>query len=342
MRRLGLLIIPAVWFSGCTAAMQDCYYEHSQKKRAWHAWSEYAACTPNCIDDADYRAGWKAGYYDVLMGNPGTPPLVPPKKYWAPSEKLHNCNNNRHQWYVGFQDGVNCAKRQPDTHFIELWMPPADCPVDSYCPTPEYTDAYLPPMVPMSEDFAPTPAATVESPADTPALEPVPEPEMSEPAPAPVPNSSPVPVEPAPKKGPYSPPAAGEQPAGDAGAAPAPEAAAGATFDLGTLEQFVPPSVTEEVQPVSQLQINSSPVNRQPEEFVFAPEVQPVPVERPDDQQSNLLKGRWDTYQSWAEGSGEAEAADDNSAWQLRWNGDRQTRQTPEQETLIRQTGTWN
>lgn len=321
MRQLGLICLCFTLLNGCTAKMQDCYYEHTQMKRAWHAWMDYSDCTPNCNKDADYRDGWKAGYYDVLVGNPGTPPLVPPKKYWKPSEITVSRDKNRHQWYVGFQDGANCAKQQPDTHYLKLWTPPEACPVPAHH---QHAAPFIPPAAPI-ESFqpAPTPSASpVEAvePAEVEALPateaaPLPMPAETSESPLTVPETTPAaPVEPATpsKPQPYLPEEKTPlpQPAGNASSA----AELPGLYDLGTLDSSRSGRVMAPVNPFA----NVMPVSvERPDEVVpvVVPAARPVVEPRngqADATKSEMLKGRWETYQNSTESSS-------GPQWQPRW-----------------------
>ena len=125
-----VLVAPLV---GCST-MNDLKYTMTQKHRTCSAWKCYQA-NSSCDFGCDYECGWKAGYYDVLTGGCGEPPVVAPKKYWEPGRIIAECDKGRHRWYVGFQDGAAAAKRCPDTHYLKLWMPPASCkPAFQACP----------------------------------------------------------------------------------------------------------------------------------------------------------------------------------------------------------------
>lgn len=108
--------------SGCTA-MSDCKYEMGQKIRTSQAWHEFDGCNDQCFT-CDYRDGWKKGYYDVLTGGDGRPPVVPPKKYWKPPVFTEHDPSRQNDWYTGYQDGVSCAKAQPDFHYVPTFMAP--------------------------------------------------------------------------------------------------------------------------------------------------------------------------------------------------------------------------
>jgi hypothetical protein len=108
--------------SGCTA-LSDCKYEAGQKIRTSQAWHEFDGCNEQCFT-SDYRDGWKRGYYDVLTGGDGRPPVVPPKKYWKPPVFTEHDPSRQDEWYTGYQDGASCAKAQPDFHYVPTFMAP--------------------------------------------------------------------------------------------------------------------------------------------------------------------------------------------------------------------------
>jgi len=115
---------------GC-ATISDCTYEAKQKVRTQKAWMHYDGCEDACYS-LPYRHGWKAGYYDVVTGGDGCPPMFAPERYSSPFKILHHCDEPRHDWYIGFQEGAMCAKQAPDTHYLKAWMPPPPmCPVSS-------------------------------------------------------------------------------------------------------------------------------------------------------------------------------------------------------------------
>ena len=108
--------------SGCTA-LSDCKYETGQKIRTSQAWHEFDGCNEQCFT-CDYRDGWKKGYYDVLTGGDGRPPVVPPKKYWKPPVFTEHDPSRQNDWFIGYQDGAACAKTQPDYHYVPTFMAP--------------------------------------------------------------------------------------------------------------------------------------------------------------------------------------------------------------------------
>ena len=110
---------------GCTA-ISDCKYEVSQKVRTSQAWHEFDGCQDECFT-CDYQSGWKAGYYDVITGGTGCPPVIAPKKYWKPPVVFEHDPCRRNDWYCGFQDGAACAKCQPDYHYLQTFMPASAC-----------------------------------------------------------------------------------------------------------------------------------------------------------------------------------------------------------------------
>lgn len=117
----------ALALPGCTA-ISDCKYEVDQKIRTYQAWHEFDGCNEECFS-IDYRCGWKAGYYDVITGGTGCPPVFAPKRYWHPPVLFEHDPTRRNEWYCGFQDGAACAKCTPDHHYLQTFLPgPACCP----------------------------------------------------------------------------------------------------------------------------------------------------------------------------------------------------------------------
>lgn len=115
-----VLILTAVSITGCTS-LCDAKYEMTQKIRTCKAWYEYDT---ECFVTGDYKHGWKAGYYDVITGGTGCPPVVAPSKYWTPPVFSQHDPSRRDDWYRGFQDGAACAKCEPELHYLQTFMPP--------------------------------------------------------------------------------------------------------------------------------------------------------------------------------------------------------------------------
>jgi hypothetical protein len=121
-RRVAALALAAS-ITGCTA-VSDCKYEVGQKIRTSQAWHEFDGCNDECFT-SDYRNGWKAGFYNVITGGDGRPPVIPPKKYWKPPVFVEHDPSRKDDWYAGFQDGACCGKSQPDHHFLPTFLPDA-------------------------------------------------------------------------------------------------------------------------------------------------------------------------------------------------------------------------
>jgi len=117
------LVLP---FTGC-ASLTDFQYEQTQRSRARTAWRDHGKGFSIAGYSKDYECGWKDGFYDVATGGKGCPPVVAPCKYWKPSQILEDCDRARNAYYNGFQDGVACALRYPQTHYLKLWTS-CECP----------------------------------------------------------------------------------------------------------------------------------------------------------------------------------------------------------------------
>ena len=142
---------------GC-ASLYDCEYEISQRWRSRCAYTKFKHTCDSKLS-ADYGCGWQAGYYDVITGGTGCPPIFAPKRFWKPCMVVGQCDQNRHQWYVGFQDGAACASQQPDSHYLKMWMPPCTT-CQTSCPTPSCRTISCPPSV----DVAPVEDIIIDEP----------------------------------------------------------------------------------------------------------------------------------------------------------------------------------
>jgi hypothetical protein len=145
MRLRGWILLTWVLvpLAGC-ASLTDFQYEQTQRSRARAAWHEHGVATMPSAYAHDYRTGWKDGFYDVVTGGKGCPPVVAPCHYWKPSQILEDRDQARHAYYSGFQDGVAAALQYPQTHYLPLWsscecpLPVCEnrcCPTTTCCPT---------------------------------------------------------------------------------------------------------------------------------------------------------------------------------------------------------------
>jgi len=112
-------------FSGC-ASLSDYHYEYTQRLRAR---TQYHECgNPQCSQyPRDYKKGWLDGFYDVSTGGPDCPPAIAPCEYWKPGQILEHCDNRRHAYYSGWQDGAARASQFPDTHYLKIFET-CECP----------------------------------------------------------------------------------------------------------------------------------------------------------------------------------------------------------------------
>ncbi|TWT68114.1 hypothetical protein [Crateriforma conspicua] len=113
------LVSCALLTTGC-ASLVDWKYEQTQMHRARAAYKHCGNPCGECYPH-DYRSGWIDGYYDTLTGGDGCPPSIAPARYWDPKQILEDCDNRRHAYYSGWQDGAAAASRCPDTHYLKVW-----------------------------------------------------------------------------------------------------------------------------------------------------------------------------------------------------------------------------
>lgn len=125
IHRVSWSLLALVALGGC-ASFNDCYYEKTQKARAY---KEYVNCgKPQCSEyPHDYKKGWIDGFYEVATGGSECPPAVAPAKYYEPKEILKYRDKKRHDYYSGWQDGAARATQFPDTHYLRIYET-SDCP----------------------------------------------------------------------------------------------------------------------------------------------------------------------------------------------------------------------
>ncbi|MDA8743873.1 hypothetical protein N9N28_04480 [Rubripirellula amarantea] len=173
---------------GC-AALNDAKYENTQKARAV---LEYHKCgKPECERyPHDYKLGWLDGFYTISTGGPNCPPAVAPQRYWNPKQVLDDCDNRRHAFYSGWQDGAARATQFPDTHHLRIFetcecpMPRCEMPCGTgacgpcganYLGASAYTDLiempYTETIIPSESELPVPPAPMIDGEADQSALE---------------------------------------------------------------------------------------------------------------------------------------------------------------------------
>jgi hypothetical protein len=105
MRLPILVILLSLSLNGC-ATIGDWHYGIVNIGRARVAWKKThrgVSCS------RDYRAGWRCGYFDVSTGADGTPPPVPPKKYWSTVYQNKLGEHAVQDWYCGYNAGAIAA-----------------------------------------------------------------------------------------------------------------------------------------------------------------------------------------------------------------------------------------
>ncbi len=119
IHRVSLGLLALMTLGGC-ASFNDCYYEKTQRVRAF---KEYVHCgRPECSEyPRDYRKGWIDGFFEVATGGSDCPPSVAPARYYKPKAILKYGDKKRHNYYSGWQDGAARASQFPDTHYLRIY-----------------------------------------------------------------------------------------------------------------------------------------------------------------------------------------------------------------------------
>lgn len=120
---IGLLALMTL--GGCASITDSCY----EKTQTVRAFKEYIKCgKPECSSyPHDYKCGWIDGFYEVATGGECCPPAVAPARYYKPEQILKHCDNKRHAYYSGWQDGASRASQFPDTHYLRIYET-CECP----------------------------------------------------------------------------------------------------------------------------------------------------------------------------------------------------------------------
>jgi hypothetical protein len=115
---LGLLIIAGCSSGGpggcgpCVCVECGCYCRRLDdlhtacvaRHCAWHALGSCGGAT------ADYRDGFTQAYVDIALGKTGSPPPIPPQRYWSVCFRSPWGGRRAEEWYAGYQDGVASAR----------------------------------------------------------------------------------------------------------------------------------------------------------------------------------------------------------------------------------------
>ena len=125
-------------------------------RMAEQAWVPFSGEHAECMLSEHFQGGFRDGYSEYLYaGGNGTPPGVPPRRYWNDDWQTPDGHRAIEQWYDGYRAGANMAILQGRRHvavvpsaqstMFPTWQPPQDC-----CPptvTRLQRDAMNPPLV---------------------------------------------------------------------------------------------------------------------------------------------------------------------------------------------------
>ncbi|MEM6979322.1 MAG: hypothetical protein AAF539_06595 [Planctomycetota bacterium] len=125
IRNIAGSLLALMTLGGC-AGIYDCCYEKTQTLRAFNQYLECGKPECSCYPH-DYKCGWIDGFYTVSTGGGDCPPAIAPAKYWKPGQIIKDCDNRRHAYYSGWQDGAARASQFPDTHTIRIYET-CECP----------------------------------------------------------------------------------------------------------------------------------------------------------------------------------------------------------------------
>ena len=107
---IGILLLSC--FSGCYEVrdgIDECAMKVRNKRRARAAWRR-SKSVYDCIEYRDdFEDGFRDGYYDIASGGRGTPPTLPPRKYWNSRYQNQEGHMKMMAWFDGFDHGALAA-----------------------------------------------------------------------------------------------------------------------------------------------------------------------------------------------------------------------------------------
>lgn len=97
---------------GCYELRENIQDEAIGQRNRFRAWAAWRRARPY-YRDVDYRRdfedGFRAGYGDVAGGGDGTPPSLPPSKYWGMRYQSPEGQARAVAWFDGFEHGALAA-----------------------------------------------------------------------------------------------------------------------------------------------------------------------------------------------------------------------------------------
>lgn len=129
------------------------------RKTAEQVWESTGLACPEDHSDEDYRDGFVVGFADyVYAGGDGSPPPVPPRRYWCVEERTPEGASRIQSWFAGYRHGAGVARlggyRKVATIGVSASVrdcTPCGCPNESATPTRQH--AASPPVI----NVAPSP-----------------------------------------------------------------------------------------------------------------------------------------------------------------------------------------
>ncbi|MEN1680499.1 MAG: hypothetical protein AAGJ46_12975 [Planctomycetota bacterium] len=142
------------------------------RKIAKEVWETSGLACPESYTDDDYRDGFVTGFADyIFAGGDGSPPPVPPRRYWCVTERTPEGAARVQSWFAGYRHGAEIARlgkyRDVATVTVSASVrdcTPCGCPDQEGCSTPG--PAVSPPVHEVIPGLPPAGAAPSEPAVD--------------------------------------------------------------------------------------------------------------------------------------------------------------------------------
>lgn len=129
MKALQTILVTCSVFvmTGCYSAM-DHIEEHKLQCRnhldAWDSWRDMKHHYQTVPYRSDFKAGYKAGYLDIVNGGDGCQPLLPPRKYMHAHYQTPEGKKKALTWFEGFSHGAIAAEQDGAGHWNKIVLSP--------------------------------------------------------------------------------------------------------------------------------------------------------------------------------------------------------------------------
>lgn len=124
-------------YVGCVDTWRVRRNARSCADRAWQQ-----CLAPGGRGSCHYREGFTQAFVDLAEGGDGTPPGVPPERYWWCLYRSSSGQRYAEEWFAGYEAGVGAARSLAFCPNPSILLGPSAAGAAS--PPPDYTTGRVP------------------------------------------------------------------------------------------------------------------------------------------------------------------------------------------------------